>query len=164
MTPDEFRAFAVSAFGADRWAMASARFLGIERRSLLRLLKDDPIPEWIAERVASAIQVDAIDPWPRDEFIVGQGVTQDGRSRQYIIHAQVPRFIARVVWCEPGGGPLDFEQPVDILQGVTYGSDDLTLCEINWIDPVDPGQVQGWLEAACDALEDMESRDEQENG
>jgi hypothetical protein len=164
MTPDEFRAFAVSAFGADRWASAAARFLDIDRRALLRLLKDNPIPAWMAERVAEGIQLGAIDPWPRDEFIHGHGVTEDGKQREYIIHAQTPRFIARVVWCEPGGPPLDIEEPVDALQGVTYGSADLTLCEINWIDAIDPGQVQKWLEAACDAVDEMYSRAEAEDG
>ena len=66
---------------------------------------------------------------------------------------QPPRFVARVVAVDDAGEPLPEEEPADVLSGVVYASADYLLCEIEWIEPVPPGEVTQWLEAAADAVE-----------
>jgi len=160
MTPDEFATAAVAILGtAIGWQSAIARRLGVGSRTVRRWLDETlPIPEGIAAQMAEMMDLTDIRPWPRDEWVVGDGVTADGRPREYIVHLMPPRFVARIVACDVDGLPMPEEKPADVLSGAVYSSDETLLCEIEWWDEPPPGQVTQLLEAACDALDDINER------
>lgn len=161
MNADEFRdtsiAFLRSAVG---WQSAIARRLDVAPRTVRRWLADDHIPDSAECKLAALIgAADLETPWPRDEWMLGDALGEDGRRREYIAHLQPPRFVARLVNCDDYGDPLDTERPADILSGVVYSSDDTLLCEIAWIDEPDPGEILKWLEAATDEIDRADGED-----
>ena len=36
----------------------------------------------------------------RDEWLIGDALGLDGKRREYVVHLQPPRFVARVVACD----------------------------------------------------------------
>lgn len=154
MTGREFQAAAIALLrSAVGWQSAIARRLDVADRTVRRWVADDQTPAWVDARLVELMGGVAPGPWPRDEWIVGDGVTADGRPREYVVHVAPPRFVARVVDEDDPG-----EAPADVLSGTVYASEGYVLCEIDWIDQPDPGQVTQLLEAACDAIDDMTAR------
>lgn len=93
-------------------------------------------------------------PFPRDEWIIGDGRGGDGRFRSYIVHTVPPRFIARVVNIDGEGRPIAAEGTVALEAGIRYQARlNQILCEFAWIDEPDAKDVTQCLEAAADALE-----------
>lgn len=137
------------------WQTAIARRLDVEPRTVRRWLTAGETPPWVDQKLAEMMGATDMVPWPRDEWMIGDAVGEDGRRREYIMHLQPPRFVARIVQCDDGGQPVKSEYPADVLSGIVYSSDDAVLCEIDWIEPVAPGEHVKWLEAACDALENV---------
>lgn len=138
------------------WQSAIARRLEVESRTVRRWLQSGSTPEWVDGKLAEMIGVTAIAPWPRDEWLVGDGISPDGQAkREYIMHMQPPRFIARIVACDEAGIPDASEHPADAASGTVFQANEETLlCEIEWIDEVTPGEHVMWLEAASDAIDD----------
>lgn len=156
MTPAEFQAASIALLrSAVGWQTAIAGRLAIEPRTVRRWVSGStPVPPWVESRMAEMMGArDAAGPWPRDEWVVGDGVSRDGKKREYVIHLAPPRFAARVVATDDDGLPEHEEQPADVLSGVVYSSGDYLLCEIDWIDEADPGQITHLLEAAADAVD-----------
>jgi hypothetical protein len=151
----EFQAAAIALLrSAVGWQSAIARRLDVDPRQVRRWLANDATPAWVDERLAAMMGGQGPAPWPRDEWLVGDGVTADGRAREYIAHLVPPRFVARVVRCDEAGLPAAEELPADVLSGTVYAADEETLlCEIDWWDTPPAGQVTQLLEAAADALE-----------
>lgn len=160
MTRDEFQAASIALLrSAIGWQTAIARRLGVESRTVRRWLRSGEIPAWVDARLAELMGGIGPSPWPRDEWVIGDGVTGDGRAREYIIHVAAPRFVARIVACDADGQPLPEEAPADVISGVVYAIDPETvLCEIEWIDEPSPGQIAALLEAAADAIEATDAR------
>lgn len=138
------------------WQTAIARLLDVDSRTVRRWLAAGETPSWVDDRLSEIIGATDISPWPRDEWLIGDGISPDGTARrEYIMHMQPPRFIARVVSCDEDGEPEASEEPVDVVSGTVYqASEETLLCEIEWMDTVSPGEHVMWLEAASDALED----------
>lgn len=155
MTADEFAAASIALLRtAVGWQSAIARRLGCDSRQVRRWLKEGCPPPWVDEKLAEMMGARDISPWPRDEWMIGDGVTRDGRRREYIVHLVPPRFVARIVSCDEDGTPEPTEQPADVLAGTVYVADPFTvLCEIEWFDEVSPGEVTHLLEAAADAID-----------
>lgn len=155
MTAEEFTQAAISILGtAMGWQSAIARRLGIDSRHVRRWLKEGSTPDWVDEKMACLMGTRDISPWPRDEWVIGDAVTLDGRRREYIVHLMPPRFVARIVACDEDGHPEQEEQPADVLSGTVYSADPFTLlCEIEWFDQAKPGEITQLLEAAADAIE-----------
>lgn len=155
MTRDEFAATAIAILrSAVGWQSAIARRLGVEPRTVRRWLASADFPPDIETRMGGLIGAGDISPWPRDEWLVGDAVGEDGHRREYVMHLHPPRFVARVVAIDPDGDPETDEQPADVVSGTVYQADQETvLCEIDWIDDVSPGERVKWLDAAADAVE-----------
>ena len=155
MTADDFQAASIAILrSAIGWQTAIAKRLGIEPRTVRRWIQAAETPAWVDQQLASLMGGVGASPWPRDEWIIGDGVTQDGRRREYIMHVAPPRFVARIVAVDEDDSPEDDDLPADILSGTVYRADPETLlCEIDWIDTPDPGAVTHLLEAAADAIE-----------
>lgn len=171
MTADEFSADAIALLrSAVGWQSAIARRLGVDSRTVRRWLAAGETPPWVDGRLAGMMGATESAPWPRDEWVIGDGVTADGRSREYIVHLQPPRFAARIVEIDEDGIPIAAEAPVDVLSGTVYVAEHFTgehgtlLCEVDWIDAVPPGQVVPLLEAAADAIETENERVARERG
>ncbi len=158
MTHDEFAAAAMALLGrAAGWQSAIARRLGVNDRTVRRWIGSDTVPDWVGERLAELMGAREPAPWPRDEWLVGDGFSVAGRGalREYIAHLQPPRFVARIVQTDDDGEPDTLELPADVTSGTVYRADlGLTLCEIAWIDHPEASEIARWLEAASDALED----------
>ena len=155
MNRDQFQATSIAILrSAVGWQSAIARRLGVEPRTVRRWLASDDFPPDIEARLGALIGANDISPWPRDEWLVGDALGGDGQRREYVMHLQAPRFVARVVAIDEGGEPEGGEIPADINSGTVYQADQETvLCEIDWIDDVAPGERMKWLDAAADALE-----------
>lgn len=165
MTADEFATTSIALLGtAVGWQSAIARRLNVSSRNVRRWLEEDQIPEWVDGKFAEILGATDRTPWPRDEWVVGDGVTADGTSREYIIHLAAPRFVARIVMCDHDGLPLPEEEPADVVSGAVYVADaseedrQTILCEIEWIDEVSPGQITHLMDAAADAIDEMSAR------
>jgi hypothetical protein len=164
MTADKFAAAAIALLrSAVGWQSAIARHLDVDSRTVRRWLTDGQTPSWVEGKLAELIGARDISPWPRDEWLIGDAVTADGRRREYIAHLVPPRFVARIVECDDSG-PCPREEPADILSGVVYvidGDDfgEVVLCEVDWIDEVPVGQMVQLLEAAADAISEQDWRD-----
>lgn len=155
MTRDEFQRTAIAILRtAVGWQSAIARRLGVEPRTVRRWLAGGEFPPDIDARLGALIGANDISPWPRDEWMIGDALGGDGQRREYIMHLQPPRFVARVVALDEDGAPEADEMPADIISGTVYQVDPETvLCEIDWIDDVPPGQRAQWLDAAADAID-----------
>lgn len=164
MNAADFQRASIAILGsALGWQSAIARRLGIESRAVRRWMQIGEVPAWVEDRLAEMIGSQEISPWPRDEWIIGDGVTGTHHRREYIIHTAPPRFIARVVACdEDDGTPDPDEMPADVTSGTVYAADPWTaLCEIEWIDPVPgPGEITRLMEAAADAIERQAAADQ----
>lgn len=164
MTADEFTAAAIALLRtAVGWQSAIARRLKVDSRTVRRWLEDGKTPDWVDGKLAEMMGAMDISPWPRDEWLIGDAVTADGRRREYIVHLAVPRFVARIVECGDTG-PCPHEEPADTVSGTVYvidGDDfsETVLCEVNWIDDVPVGQMAQLLEAAADAIDEQNLRD-----
>jgi len=155
VTPDQFQATAIALLrSAVGWQSAIARRLGVDRKTVQRWLKGEGSPAWADDRLREMMGGADIAPWPRDEWVVGDALGGDGRRREYVVHVQPPRFVARIVAVDEAGDPLPQEEPCDVVSGAVYSSGDCLLCEIEWVDAVAPGEVARWLEAAADAVDD----------
>lgn len=155
MTPDEFQSTAIAILrSAVGWQSAIAERLGVNRRAVTRWLTEGSVPDWAAGKLSDMAGGTDRGPWPRDEWVNGDAVDETGRRREYIVHIQPPRFVARVVELDEYGDPEPGEAPADILSGMVYSAGPLTLlCEIEWWDEVRPGEHAKWLDAAADALD-----------
>lgn len=156
MNRDAFTATAIALLRtAIGWQSAIARRLGVEPRTVRRWLKTGEVPEWVEGKLAELIGArEEAGPWPRDEWMIGDGVTDGRRQREYIVHLAPPRFIARIVAVDEDGEPEPDERPVDVLSGLVYSSDPYLLCEIAWIDPPpSAGHLTALFEAAADAVD-----------
>lgn len=123
-------------------------------RQVQRWIAADRVPEWAEAELMRLMGGTERSPFPRDEWMVGDGVTGDGRRREYIVHLQEPRFVARVVAVDYDGLPEPAEEPADVMTGITYQANEETiLCEIEWWDQPKAGQITSLLEAAADALD-----------
>lgn len=70
---------------------------------------------------------------PRDKWIVGSGLTQEGR--RYLVHTQHPRFFARIVQLdELSGLPMPFEEPVIAEGPFSFATKSNLFCEVTAID------------------------------
>lgn len=158
MNLQQFKATAIAILrSAAGWQTGIAHKLDVEPRTVRRWLRDGLIPAWVDTRLAEMTGQTDLAPWPRDEWMVGDAICNDGRRREYLVHLQPPRFIARVVAMITYGQPEPSELPADIVSGVVFTTDKHTmLCEFAWIDQPPPGEVAKWLEAAADALEKAE--------
>lgn len=136
------------------WQSAIARRLGVDSRTVRRWLKDDVTPPWADAKLAEWMGANQAGPWPRDEWIVGDGVSADGWRREYVYHAAPPRFLARVVLTDEDGRPMPDEGPADVISGTVYSIGDAVLCEVEWIDEVPAGQVAQLLAAAAAAVDE----------
>jgi hypothetical protein len=156
-TTSEFRAFCLAPFGHE-WQTPLARALGVSPRTVRRWAAGrTPIPAsaWAELRKIAGADERGLPTWPRDEWIVGDGVDVGGARREYIIHAHRPRFIARVVSVDDDDAPTPDEGEADTLTGVVYRAGPGTLlCEILWIDPPPPeAKLETLLDQASDALD-----------
>jgi hypothetical protein len=170
MTSEEFTAASIALLRtAIGWESAIGRRLGVNSRAVRRWLKDGVTPPWVDDKLADLMGSREISPWPRDEWVLGDGVSADGHRREYIVHLATPRFVARVVMCDDDGLPMPDEEPADVLSGTVYVADasdfdnQTILCEIEWIDEVSPGQITQLLEAAADAIDEMSDRAERDS-
>jgi len=152
LTAAELRALGLAAWGHE-WQSPLARAVGVTPRTVRRWASGDtPIPERAEADIRRALGAEDAPGglWPRDEWIVQR---EDG-ARMYVAHTLAPRFIARAVEVDDDGRPLASEIPANVLDGVTYASGDLVLCEIAWIDaPPGPKELTSLMEGAADALE-----------
>lgn len=160
MTFQEFTALCAASFGYG-WQTKAAAALAVNDRTFRRWLKDEAIPEWAGPALLKALgqNLPTADGWPRDEWIVGDGLPHEtGARREYIIHTQPPRFIARVVAMdELTDAPEPDEGAVDTLTGAVFQVGDSLICEIVWLDPPpNPKRLQDLMNAAADALEHVE--------
>lgn len=156
MTVDEFTATSISLLrSAVGWQSRIARELGIDDRTVRRWLKARQIPDWVGPRLIElAGGTLPFGEWPRDEWLIGEALGEDGKRREYVAHLRTPRFIARIVSCDPDGSPEPDERPADVLDGIVYSIDEGTvLCEFAWIDAPDPGEVTALMEGAANAIE-----------
>lgn len=161
MNTAEFEAAAVAITGtAIGWQSKIARRIPsrdgkhVSVRQVQRWIAADRVPEWAEAELLRLMGGTERSPYPRDEWVVGEGVTGDGRRREYIIHLQEPRFCARIVEVDDDGIPTPDHEPADVVGGITYQAFEGTvLCEIEWWDQPKAGQVTMLLEAAADALD-----------
>lgn len=160
MTSDEFRAAAIALLKSSiGWQSAIAQRLNIDSRAVRRWLKEGVTPAWVDERLLELMGARELSPWPRDEWVIGDALTGDGRPREYIMHIAPPRFVARIVEVDESGHPAKGEQPADVIAGTVYNVDDSTLlCEIDWIEQPPAGQITQLLDAAADAIHEMGDR------
>ena len=156
MTVEEFTRTATALLrSAVGWQTAIAQKLEIEPRTVRRWLAAGVIPDWVSEKLATLIGLADITAWPRDEWVIGDTKTHNGARREYIVHLQPPRFVARIVIIGEDGVVEATEQPADVVSGVVYAIGvDTVLCEIDWIDRHAPGDIVKWLEAAGEAIQE----------
>jgi len=156
LTAPELRALALAIWG-HRWQGPLARALAVNPRTVRRWASGDvPVPDRVEEELRRVVGADKRNfPWPRDEWIVGDGMPDaQGRRREYLVHTLAPRFVARVVAVDDDGLPHPDEEPADLLSGIVWSSGDTVLCEITWIDPPPAmTELRALLEAAADALD-----------
>ncbi len=153
LTAQELRALGLAAYGME-WQSPLARAIGVNPRTVRKWAAGEaPISASAEADIRRALgaedMLDLDRIWPRDAWIVGDGAAdEDGRRREYLIHARRPRFIARVVAEDAEEGNTD------TLTGVVYRGDGYELAEIVWIDPPPgPADLLKLMEAACDAVD-----------
>lgn len=155
MTRDEFQAAAIAILGSTiGWQSRIGRALGVSARQVRRWVEADATPAWADEKLVALMGGIGKSPFPRDEWVIGDAVTKDGRRREYIVHLVHPRFSARIVETDDDGDLLPEHEPADILSGIVYSADPNTLiCEVDWIDEPKAGEVPALMEAAATALD-----------
>lgn len=161
MNANDFEAAAIAIIGtAVGWQSKIARKLPsrdgkhVSVRQVQRWIAADRLPEWAEAELVRLMGGTERSPFPRDEWMIGDGITSDGRRREYIVHLQEPRFVARVVEIDDEGHPLPEHEPADVHSGITYQANEATVfCEIEWWDQPQAGQITMLMEAATDALD-----------
>jgi hypothetical protein len=154
MLSEEFTAASIALLrSAVGWQSAIARRLDVDSRTVRRWLAAGETPAWVDEKLQTFMGKLETLAFPRDEWIVGDSATSDGRRREYVIHTAPPRFVARVVAVDDDGQPEPAEEPADVISGVVYSAGDAVLCELAWIDQPKAGQITALLEAAVDAVD-----------
>lgn len=161
MEKHEFQSMAIALLrSAIGWQSEIARRLGVNARTVRRWIAAGEIPDWAEKQLRELIGGTSATPYPRDEWILGDGISERPNLREYLIHTAPPRFIARVVGVDDNMRPLRTEEPYDINSGVVVYTDiGGFLCEVEWIDQPDTGQITALMEAAQDALDYMTERD-----
>lgn len=161
MTPEEFRQASIALLRTSvGWQSGVARHLNIDSRTVRRWLADGDVPGWVDGRMRELMGGTSAAAWPRDEWVIGDGVSSDGHRREYIVHTVTPMFIARIVECDPLSGlPEPDEEPVDVLSETVFSFDDTVLCEFAWLDQPNPGEITQLLEAAADAIDRQNDAD-----
>ena len=158
LTPPELAALGTAAFG-HQWQSALARTLSVSDRTVRRWAAgSSPIPDTLEDELAAALgwTKRGRPDWPRDQWIIGDGVeTASNTRREYIIHTRKPRFMARVIALdELTGEPQPDEGDTDFSGVVFQAGPDSQFCEIVWIDPPPAGRkLSALMESAADALE-----------
>lgn len=157
MTPSTFKALSIALVrSAVGWQTKIAGKLDVETRTVRRWLKAGKIPDWAEQKIEALTGASCQSPWPRDEWVTGDTFGADGKRREYLVHLQPPRFIARIVACDETTGEVDkSEHPADVVSGTVYTSDGYILSEFTWIDEPKSGEVVKLLEAACDEINRM---------
>ncbi|WP_395623374.1 hypothetical protein [Sphingomonas daechungensis] len=154
MTIDEFQSTSIALLRtAVGWQTKIAEKLDVSARQVRRWLALGEVPAWAEAKLAELTGLTDRHPWPRDEWLIGDAFGENGHHREYIMHMQAPRFIARIVACDDDGLPEMGEQPADVISGTVYSSDGYVLAEIVWLDEPRPGEVVQLLEAACNAID-----------
>lgn len=167
MNASEFETAAIAIVGtALGWQSKIARRIPsrngehVSIRQVQRWIAADYVPDWAERELVRLMGGTERSPFPRDEWVIGDAVTGDGRRREYIVHLQEPRFVARVVEVDEDGEPLPEHRPADATTGITYQADAATLlCEIEWWDEPKAGQITMLMEAAADALDMLADQD-----
>ena len=154
MDVHEFQRAAITALQTSvDWQAQIAERLGVELRTVLLWIDNEEVPKWADDKISEIIGKLEETPWPRDEWLIGDALGEDGTRREYIMRMRYPRFVARVVICELDGEPQLEELPADVHSGFTYMVDEETvLCEVVWIDQVLDVEASKWLGAAAAAL------------
>ena len=157
MDATQFRLAAIALLrSAVGWQSAIARRLAVNSRTVRRWIHNDATPPWADAKLAEMIgRAGPVQTWPRDEWMVGDGIDDDGhRPHRYVAHLRPPRFVARVVDVDDDGEPFAGEGPVDMVSGEIYTSlgSGFALLEIDWIDAIAPGDVSALLDAAADVV------------
>lgn len=155
MNRDELQTAAIALLrSAVSWQSGLARLLKIEVRTVRRWVSENATPEWVEAEIGKLMGAQDALPYPRDEWLIGEAVTADGRNREYIVHLAPPRFAARIVVTDPYGIPIPSEMPADTMNGTVYQIDDETiLCEVAFFDDVTPAEITQLMEAACNAID-----------
>lgn len=153
----EFQNASIAILGtAVGWQSKIARKMGKPIRTIQRWVAADAVPDWATEQLREMMGGTDRSPFPRDEWLIGDALGDDGQMRAYVMHMQTPRFVARLVEVDDDGLPVEGEEPADILTGIVYQIDEgSVLCEIEWIDQPKAGEVTQLMEAAGDAIELM---------
>ena len=148
MNSDEFTAASIAILhSAVGWQTAIARRLGIEARTVRRWVQAGETPPWVDQQLADMMGGVGASPWPRDEWIIGDGVTGDGRRREYIMHVAPPRFVARIVAVDEDDAPEESDLPADIVSGTVYHANPETLDVTHaWHDRALPAIVQAIID------------------
>lgn len=161
MTREEFQTAAIAILRTSvGWQTKIAHRLGKDPRTVRRWISGkQSIPEDVQAALVDMMgRIDQTAVFPRGEWLVGR----DDAGRMLVYHLQAPRFVARAVYCDQDGQPIEEEGPADTLSGQVYvidGSDpegDFVLCEVDWIDKPKPGEIVQLYEAAADAIEAAE--------
>lgn len=156
MTPATFQTLSIALVRSSMgWQTKIAAKLDVETRTVRRWLKAGKIPDWVEQKIEALTGASSQSPWPRDEWVTGDTFGADGKRREYIVHLQLPRFIARIVACDEEGEVDKSEHPADVVSGTVYTSDGYILSELTWIDEPKSGEVVQLLEAACNEIDRM---------
>ncbi|MDE2789536.1 MAG: hypothetical protein OXI81_03830 [Paracoccaceae bacterium] len=158
-TPQDLRTVAAAMHGSPSGALtALGNRIGVDARQMRRWATGTPIPEGVVRDIEAILDIHAPPEtgWRRDEWIVGEGASEEHRRRrEYIVHTWPPRFRCRAVEVDPETGvPMPAETPADVVTGLTFSaSEDTVLAEFDWIDRPPTGQaLVTLLEATADAL------------
>jgi len=160
MTADDFTSAALAILRTSiGWQSAIARLLDVDNRHVRRWIQKGETPLWVYDKIKELIATVDICQWPRDQWVIGSSLTDDGHQRKYIINLMPPRFMARIVVCDDEGLPMPDEEPADVISGTVYVADasdedsQTVLCEITWIDEPKFGEITHLIEAATAHLE-----------
>ena len=175
MKIDEFRGLACAILRTTvGWQSKIARRMtelgytrGWRDRTIRRWVAAGEAPEHAGKALLEVASLtDSGQRWPRGEWCVGETLISSTVVR-HVIHLQIPRFVARAVYCTSDGRPIPEDEPADVVSGA-YVKDvvdpengdggGLILCEIAWIDTPRAGETIQLLEAAADVYEAWEDR------
>lgn len=160
MNNDEFETLAIKVLGSPLgWQSKIARVLDVNDRTVRRWLATKQIPSFVNDKLVLLLQINNNSPYPRDEWVIGDNdkLSKDKKPREYIIHVQYPRFIARITsgfHDDDDGFIVDkTEMPCDLNNTVYVVDDETVLCEINWFDIVDASEAAKWLDEATNQIQ-----------